>query len=44
MTGEKLSVSGVEDVRKGFKICKYCGKIQPDHGKANHTFSCKLVK
>lgn len=44
MTGEKLSVSGVEDVRKGFKICKYCGKIQPDHGKANHTFACKTRK
>lgn len=44
MTGEKLSVSGIEDVRKGFKICKYCGKIQPDHGKANHTFACKTRK
>lgn len=44
MTGEKLSVSGVEEVRKGFKICKYCGKIQPDHGKPNHTFSCKTRK
>lgn len=44
MTGEKLSVSGVEDVRKGFRVCKYCGKIQPEHGKANHTFSCKTRK
>lgn len=44
MTGEKLSVSGVEDVRKGFKICKYCGKIQSDHGKPNHTLSCKTRK
>ncbi|MCD7789271.1 MAG: DUF1998 domain-containing protein [Bacteroides thetaiotaomicron] len=44
MTGEKLSVSGVEDVRKGFRICKYCGKIQPDRGKANHTFACKTRK
>lgn len=44
MTGEKLSVSGVEEVRKGFKICKYCGKIQPDQGKANHSFSCKTRK
>lgn len=44
MTGEKLSVSGVEDVRKGFRICKYCGKIQPEHGKANHTFACKTRK
>lgn len=44
MTGEKLSVSGVEDVRKGFRICKYCGKIQPEHGKSNHTFACKTRK
>ena len=44
MTGEKLSVSGVEDVRKGFKICKYCGKIQPEHGKPNHSFACKTRK
>ena len=44
MVGEKLSVSGVEDVRKGFKICKYCGKIQPDHGKEVHTFYCKTRK
>jgi len=42
--GEKMYVSGVEDVRKGFKICKYCGKIQPDHGKPNHSFACKTRK
>ena len=42
--GEKLSVSGVEDVRKGFRICKYCGKIQPDEGKPQHTFACKTRK
>ena len=44
VVGEKLMVSGVEDVRKGFKICKYCGKIQPEHGKAVHTFYCKTRK
>lgn len=44
MTGEKLSVSGVEEVRKGFKICKYCGKIQPEQGKAKHSFACKTRK
>lgn len=44
MTGEKLSVSGVEEVRKGFKICKYCGKIQPEHGNPNHSFGCKTKK
>ena len=44
MVGEKMMVSGVEEVRKGFKICKYCGKIQPEHGKENHTFYCKTRK
>ena len=44
ITGEKMTVSGVEEVRKGFKICKYCGKIQPDHGKPTHTFYCKTRK
>ena len=42
--GEKMSVSGVEDIRKGFRICKYCGKIQPDEGKPQHTFACKTRK
>lgn len=27
-TGDKFFVSGVEEVRKGFRICKHCGKIQ----------------
>lgn len=44
MTGEKLSVSGVEEVRKGFKICRYCGKLQSEHGRPNHSFSCKARK
>ena len=44
MTGEKLSVSGIEEVRNGFKICKYCGKIQPTQGRANHSFACKTKK
>ena len=44
MVGDRLTVSGVEDCRKGFRICKYCGKIQPDHGKEVHTFYCKTRK
>jgi len=44
MVGERLTVSGIEDVRKGFKICKYCGKIQPEHEKPIHTFYCKTRK
>ena len=45
MVGEKLTVSGVEEVRKGFKICKYCGKIMPEHpSPKDHTFYCKTRK
>lgn len=44
LTGETLSVAGVEDVRKGFRICKYCGKIQVEGEKPNHTFACKTRK
>lgn len=44
IVGERMTVSGVEDVRKGFKICKFCGKVQPDNGKANHSFYCKTRK
>jgi DEAD/DEAH box helicase domain-containing protein len=41
INGEKLTVAGNEDVRKGFRICKYCGKIQTEKGKPEHTFTCK---
>ncbi len=44
MVGEKLLVSGVEEVRKGFRICKYCGTIQSDHEKRKHTAFCKVKK
>jgi DEAD/DEAH box helicase domain-containing protein len=39
--GESFLVSGVEDVRKGFRICKYCGRIQPKTGKPNHSYNCR---
>jgi DEAD/DEAH box helicase domain-containing protein len=41
IVGERMTVSGAENIRKGFKICKYCGKIQPENGKAEHTYTCK---
>ncbi len=44
MVGEKMAVSGVEDIRRGFKVCKYCGKIQPESGAAVHTKFCKVHK
>ncbi|NLK72668.1 MAG: DEAD/DEAH box helicase [Clostridiales bacterium] len=39
--GEWLTVAGVEDVRKGFKICKFCGRIQPKNGYPNHSYACR---
>lgn len=44
MVGEKLLVSGVEEVRKGFKICKYCGTIQSEHNSRKHSAFCKVKK
>lgn len=48
MVGEKLMVSGVEGVAKGFRVCKYCGKIIPDDAKGYnskyHTRYCKSLK
>lgn len=37
--GEVLAVAGEEDVRKGFKVCKHCGKIQTGD-KPQHTSYC----
>ena len=44
LVGKRMTVSGIDDVRKGFRICKYCGKIQPENGKPEHTFYCKTRK
>jgi len=41
VVGEQLTVAGKEDVRKGFKICKYCGKTQFESGNPEHTFTCR---
>lgn len=40
MIGERLTVAGREDVRKGFVVCSKCGRIQPENGPANHTMTC----
>ena len=42
--GDKISIAGKREVRKGFKICKYCGKIQTDDKNDNHTFTCPAKK
>jgi DEAD/DEAH box helicase domain-containing protein len=41
ITGERLSIAGTDDVRKGFKICKYCGKLQTGNEKTDHTYTCR---
>ena len=43
LTGTKLFVAGEEAVRKGFTVCKFCGKIQ-NGSKPIHTKYCKVVK
>ncbi len=43
--GTRLKVAGHEEIRNGFRICKYCGKIQPRSAKAKpvHTKICRAV-
>ena len=44
ITGDKLYVAGHEGIRKGFTICKYCGKIQVQGEQPKHSRFCKMVK
>ncbi len=44
ITGDKLSVAGYEGIRKGFPICKYCGKIQISGEQPKHSRFCRMVK
>ncbi len=38
--GENISVAGQEKERPGFKICRYCGKVQKTDGGHEHAFGC----
>lgn len=42
--GERVTVSGLDEVRKGFIICKYCGRIQNNTDKPNHSLACRANK
>lgn len=45
MMGEKISVAGVDEIRKGFKVCRYCGTIQSSDSRSRkHSFFCKTNK
>ena len=39
--GEKVSIAGLEMPRKGFSLCRVCGKVQDDQNKeSSHAFTC----
>jgi DEAD/DEAH box helicase domain-containing protein len=38
--GEKISIAGVEMPRKGFSLCRVCGKVQEDNKASSHAFTC----
>ena len=42
--GEKMYVSGGKMYAKALRSASIGGKIQPDHGKPNHSFACKTRK
>ena len=42
--GDKISIAGRREVRKGFRICKFCGKVQTEENNNNHTFTCPTKK
>ncbi len=38
--GEKVTVAGAELPRKGFTLCRHCGKVQERPGTLNHALTC----
>ncbi|MBE6091573.1 MAG: DEAD/DEAH box helicase [Selenomonas ruminantium] len=41
---EELTVNGVSEARKGFMVCKFCGRIKDSEGKIKHAPYCKTRK
>lgn len=42
--GEHLTIAGVESARKGFVICKHCGKVQNHRKEIQHSLWCRARK
>ena len=38
--GDKVSIAGIEMPRKGFSLCRVCGKVQEDNKEPSHAFAC----
>lgn len=41
---QESSIAGEVCVRKGFKVCKKCGKVQWDDEKQNHSYFCDVKR
>jgi DEAD/DEAH box helicase domain-containing protein len=37
---DPVTIAGVELPRKGFTLCRVCGKVQEDNHEASHAFTC----
>ncbi len=42
--GENVTISGVESARKGFVLCKHCGKVQDRKNEIRHALWCPARK
>ena len=38
--GEKVTIAGIETPRKGFSICRLCGKVQSKKSEPSHALTC----
>lgn len=38
--GDKVIIAGVELPRKGFALCRHCGKVQNTNGEIDHALTC----
>lgn len=39
-TAELVTIAGVNLPRKGFEVCRYCGKVQTSNSSPEHALSC----
>lgn len=42
-SGENVVIAGVELPRKGFTICRLCGKVQSPKGEIRHALTCTVL-
>jgi DEAD/DEAH box helicase domain-containing protein len=42
--GEQVSIAGMDLPRSGFKLCRFCGKVQDRKGNVRHALTCTARK